>query len=157
VVGVVGEQTPPVGMIIARPWLAARTPADAAREVLAFAQHAAAPMRVIAIGFATGIGPAAAPAWREYAQLPGFGAYARAWLAEQGEKVRITARDEAWVAADSFCAHTAMLPPVILSSILDSMPVAETTTLLRELRDSGHPDAERILAAASSAGLRTGR
>jgi Plasmid pRiA4b ORF-3-like protein len=156
-VGVVGVQTLPVGMMIARPWLAARTPADAVREVLAFAEHADADLRVIAIAFATAIGPAGEPAWREYEQLPGFGAYARSWLAQQGERVPVTMRDEAWLAADSFSAHVAMLPPMLLSVILTSMPAAETTALLRQLRDSGHPDAERLLEAASAAGVRTPR
>jgi Plasmid pRiA4b ORF-3-like protein len=152
----VGGQTRPVGIIIARPWLAARTPADAAREVLAFAEHADANLRVIAIWFAAAIGPAGEPAWREYAQLPGFGAYARSWLAQQGELVPVTMRDEKWLAADAFSAHVAMLP-MMLSVILTSMPAAETTALLLQLRDSGHPDAERFLEAASAVGVRTRR
>jgi hypothetical protein len=157
VVQTVGAYTPPVGMIIARPWLAARTPADAVREVLAYAEHADARLRVTAVGFATGIGPEAAEAWREYAQVPGFGAYAKGWLVLAGENVRLSAREQAWLAADAFIARVAPLPPFMLPMLLSDMSAGELAAFLRELRDSGHPDAEWLLQTASAVGIRAPR
>jgi hypothetical protein len=73
---------PKVALIAAGPWLAARTPQAAVRELLEFAAAFDGPfLRTVALEIARQQGAEAVPAWREYAGMPGFGAYARQWLA----------------------------------------------------------------------------
>lgn len=145
---------PSVSMFIARPWLAARTPAGAARELLAFAESAAADSRMIAVTFAKGIGPEAAEAWREYAEVPGFGAYAREWLAVLGEQVTADPRDAAWLTVEAVSMVGVSLPPEVVSDMISSVArrsgLSDLPTILAVLRESGHPDAERIAEAISS-------
>jgi hypothetical protein len=100
-------------------------------------------------------------AWREFTQVPEVGAYARGWLAGHGESVEVTVRDRAWITADDICASTADIPPVLLPMVLSEMytsmsaaDAAQFRQELGEMRGSGHPDAKRILAAASQAGIR---
>ena len=40
-------------------------------------------LRSVALEIARATGADAMPVWREYARMPGFGAYARQWLATQ--------------------------------------------------------------------------
>jgi hypothetical protein len=144
---------PGVSALLVRPWLAARTPVGAARELLGFAESAATEKRTTAVSFAKEIGPEAAAAWREYAEVPGFGAYAREWLAGFGEAVAADPRDEAWLTVESISVADVSLPPEVVSDMissaawqsdLDNLPM-----ILVLLRESGHPDAERVAEAVS--------
>jgi Plasmid pRiA4b ORF-3-like protein len=157
---VIGAQARPVGLLMARPWLAARARPDAVRELLAYAQRADPRMRTAAVGFAATIGSGEVPAWREFTEVPEVSAYARGWLADHGESAEVTLHDHAWIAADGICASTADLPlvllPMVLSEMYTSMSAADASQFRQELGEmlgSGHPDAERILAAASQAGI----
>jgi hypothetical protein len=80
VMSAISDVPPPVAWTLARPWLEARSPAAAARELLALAESADGEQRAAALAFAGELGPDAAAAWREWAERPGFGAYARRWL-----------------------------------------------------------------------------
>jgi len=153
-VAMLAELPPSVSTFIARPWLAARTPAGAAGELLAFAESAATENRMIAVSFAKSIGPEAAEAWREYAGVPGFGAYAREWLAVLGEQVVADPRDPAWLTVDAVSMVGISLPPEVVSDMISSVArrsgLSDLPTILAILRDSGHPDAERVAEAVSS-------
>ena len=84
---------PKVALIAAAPWLAARTPYAAVRELLEFAVAFDGPMlRFVALEIARRRGADAMPAWREYARMPGFGAYARQWLVPRTSPSRRTTR-----------------------------------------------------------------
>jgi hypothetical protein len=144
---------PGVSMLIAQPWLAARTPAGVVRELLGFAESAVTEKRITAVSLAREIGPEAVEAWREYAEVPGFGAYAREWLAGFGEEVAADPRDEAWLTVESISVADVSLPPEVVSDMissaawqsdLDNLPM-----ILTLLRESGHPDAERVAEAIS--------
>ena len=152
-VTMLSELPPRVGMVIARPWLAARTPTGAVRELLRFAEPAITKKRMIAVSFAKEIGPEAAEAWREYARAPGFGAYAREWLARLGEEVAADPRDEAWLTVESISAADVSLPPEVVSDMISSAAsrsdLSDLPTILTALRKSGHPDAERVAEAIS--------
>jgi Plasmid pRiA4b ORF-3-like protein len=152
-VAMLAELPPAVSTVIVRPWLAARTPTGAARELLGFAESATARQRTVAVPLAKGIGPEAARAWREYAGVPGFGAYAREWLAALGAEVAADPRDEAWLTVESISAADVSMPPDVVSGMISSAAgrsdLSDLPTILTMLRESGHPDAERVVEAIS--------
>ena len=131
---------------MAMPWLAARSPAAAAGELLAWAEPADPAQRLIAMAFAMGIGPEAAPAWREWADRPGFGAYARMWLNEHGEEVPEHPEDQAWLTVEALSAANAKISPeampLVLGAALGNADAAEASQVLTLISSSGHPDAE---------------
>jgi len=146
-------ELPTVRMSIARPWLAARSPTGAAGELLAFAESAITEQRLIAVSFAKEIGPEAVQAWREYAEVPGFGAYAREWLAQLGEEVAADPRDEPWLTVDAISMVGASQPPEVASAMISSLArrsgLSDLPTIARMLGESGHRDAERVAEAIS--------
>jgi hypothetical protein len=152
-VATLAELPPSVRTFIGQPWLAARSPAGAAGELLAFAESAITEKRVVAVSFAKDIGPAAVQAWRNYAQVPGFGAYAREWLAELGEEVAADPRDEAWLTVEAISMVGASQPPEVVSGMISSVArrsgLSDLPTILTMLRESGHRDAERVAGAIS--------
>jgi hypothetical protein len=155
VVRVFAEQPPAVSMSIARPWLAARTPTAAVREVLGFAESAITQQRTVAVSLAKEIGPEAAQAWREYAGADGFGAYAREWLAQRGEEVAADPRDQAWLTVEAISVAEVSLPSEAVSDMIGSAAgraeLGDLAGILTMLRESGHPDAERVAEAISKA------
>jgi hypothetical protein len=140
---------PVVAAVMARPWLADRTPTAAADHLLTFAESTAGPARLTAVALAEECGPAAAPAWREWSAKPGFGVYARAWLAghEGGD---LSENDEAWLIVDALAsvlhALPADLPEPLLSMMLAEQVGDEIAEVLPVLTGSGHPAAKRLTA-----------
>ncbi len=137
-------------------WLGARTPVSAARELFDFAASASPRQRATAFALAERIGLEAAPAWRERAQVPGYGAYVRAWLAEQGEEAPNFPRDAAWMVAETFSSLLEEVPRELASMALGlvmheagAVDIAEAADRLRE---SGHPDAKWLLQVLGVAG-----
>jgi hypothetical protein len=147
---------PKVAQAAAGPWLAARTPAAAVRELLTYAERAGSGSRSAALDIARAQGIAAIAAWREFAERPGFGAYARQWLSAQGEPAPADDRDEAWLLVEAMVqAEDGTLPSGFASLVFagamrqaagDADDVAE---VLAGIRDSGHPQAPQVAAALS--------
>jgi hypothetical protein len=144
------EIPPPAALAMARPWLDARPADTAVRELLALAEASDGEQRAAALAFARGLGPDAAPAWRERAGRPGFGAYARRWLADRGEPAAGDPADEAWLTVDALSIMLAALPDVEPAPLLDAVlqldadhEVPEALTLLRRC---GHPAAASVVA-----------
>ena len=155
---------PQIAERLAAPWLAARSPAAAVTELLAYAESAEPARRMIAMAFAMGIGPEAAPAWRKWADRPGFGAYARVWLTEQGEEVAEHPGDQAWLTVEAFAAASASIPAeftsLVLGAALENADAGGAAEALSLMSASGHPDAARFVesvTAASGIRLPTGR
>ena len=140
---------------MAVPWLAARSPAAAVGELLAYAESAEPARRMIAMAFAMGIGREAAPAWREWADRPGFGAYARMWLTEQGEDVVAHPGDQAWLTVEAFAAASAAIPaeftPLVLGAALENADAGGAAEALSLMSASGHPDAARFVESVTAA------
>jgi hypothetical protein len=145
----------PVGIAIryASGWLAARTPVAAAGELIDFAASATPHQRATAIDLAAELGPDAAQAWRQRADLPGYGAYVREWLADQGEQVPDFPGDEAWLAAETFSLGLSSAPEWLgdgkLSWAAEEAFGADDP--LTVLAASGHPDAPRLIEAVEGA------
>jgi hypothetical protein len=152
VMDVLSVVPPKIAARMAAPWLAARSPAGAVGELLAYAESADATRRMIAMTFAMGIGPEGAPAWREWATRPGFGAYARMWLTEQGEEVAEHPGDHAWLTVEAISAVNATIPPelspLVLGTALGNADGAEALSLMSS---SNHPDAPRFIESVTAA------
>jgi hypothetical protein len=139
----------PVGVAVEylRGWLAARTPETAAGELIDFAASVTPYERATAIDLAAELGPDAAAAWRERAKLPGYGAYIREWLADQGEHVPEVPGDDAWLAAETFSLALGSAPDWLGDGKLAWAveEVFDTDDPLPVLAASGHPDAPRLI------------
>ncbi len=149
-VSVINEVPPRVARTMAGPWLDARSADAAVRELLTFAESADGEQRAAALAFCTELGPGAAQAWREWERRPGFGAYARQWLAAQGDPTAQDPADEAWLAVDALSMMLDVLPDGVPSRLLAMALPQDTggdmTEALSLLRGSGHPAAARVVA-----------
>ena len=128
-------------------WLAARGLVAATGELIDFAAAATPYQRATAIDLAAELGPDAAAAWRQRAKLPGYGAYVREWLADQGEEVPDVPGDEAWMAAEMFALAVGEAPPSlddkeVVWAMEEAFDTADPVTVLNE---SGHPEAARLI------------
>jgi hypothetical protein len=154
-IDVLGMMPPKIAEQMAAPWLSARDPAAAVSELLGYAESAESGRRLNTMAFAMSIGPEGAPAWREWAERPGFGVYARMWLTEQGEKVPEHPGDQAWLTVEAFSAAEAAIPPgltpLVLGAALADADATEAAEVLSLMRDSGHPDAARFVGSAVAA------
>lgn len=141
-------------VLYARDWLAARTPVDAARELISTAESATPRLRAAAFDLATEIGPQATPALLEHAEAPGYGAYVRQWLAAHGEDAPVFARDEAWMQAEEMSALIERTPEGLATLALQAAMVQAgpgyAAELIKSLRASGHPDAPMLLEMVRS-------
>ena len=150
VMSVISELPPAVAWTVAQPWLSARSAADAARDLLAFAESADGAQRAASLAFAGELGSDAADAWREWAERPGIGAYARQWLRSQGEEVPEDPADEAWLAVDGLCvmldALADTMPPFLIQAMLAEELGEEVTEAAEQMLRSGHPRAGDIAA-----------
>ena len=148
VMSAISELPPPVARTVAQPWLGARSSADAARELLAFAESADGGQRAAALAFAGELGSDAAGAWREWAKRPGIGAYARQWLRSQGEQVPEDPADEAWLAVDALSvmldALADTVPPFLIQAMLAQQAGEEVADAAEQMLGSGHPRAQDI-------------
>jgi hypothetical protein len=154
---------PKVALTVAGPWLAARAPQAAVRELLEFAEAFDGPvLRFVALEIARRSGGDAMPVWREYARRPGFGAYARQWLAEQDEPVEADDRDEAWLLVDTIAYSGGQLPPEmhpLLSGAVQAAAGDSAAEVIAGIASCGHPraaDVARMLSGGPAIGFRTG-
>jgi Plasmid pRiA4b ORF-3-like protein len=150
VMSAVSDLPPAVALTVAQPWLGARSAADAARELLAFAESAGGGERAAALAFARGLGSDAADGWREWAKRPGIGAYPRQWLRAEGEQVPEDPADEAWLAVDTLSvmldALADTVPPFVVQAMLEEQVGEDVAEAAELMLGSGHPRAEDVLA-----------
>jgi Plasmid pRiA4b ORF-3-like protein len=152
---------PKIALIAAAPWLAARSPQAAARALLEFAAAFDGPMlRFVALEIARRAGADAMPVWREYARLPGFGAYARQWVAAQDEPVAADDNDEAWLLVDTILQSGGHLAPGMLPVLSGAVHVVagdSAAEMLAGIANCGHPhaaDVARMLSGGPVTGFR---
>jgi Plasmid pRiA4b ORF-3-like protein len=150
VMSAVSELPPAVALTVARPWLGARSAADAARELLAFAESTEGRQRAAALAFARELGSDAADAWREWAKRPGIGAYPRLWLRAQGEQVPEDPADEAWLAVDTLSLMLDTLadtvPPFVVQAMLEQQAGEDVAEAAEMMLRAGHPRAQDVAA-----------
>jgi hypothetical protein len=86
VVELLGPLPSPIQLLMIQLWFTGRSPADAVRELLAYAEPRAGEVEALAaLLLASMAGSDGIQAWREWAVRPGFGVYARDWLRGAGE------------------------------------------------------------------------
>jgi hypothetical protein len=131
-----------------RPWLAARSPADAVRELLAFAEPRACTGEAwVALVLASSVGPTGIDGWREWADKPGFGVYVRDWLSDHGEPVTRPLSDEAWRGIDSLLLALRAEPEQVLARAAAMMSAdlkGMDEVIVATFRDCGHPSAHKF-------------
>jgi Plasmid pRiA4b ORF-3-like protein len=153
---VAGELPLPVAMTMAGPWLDARAPDGAVRELLSYAESASGAERIATLALAREIGPQAAAGWREWAVRPGFGAYARRWLAAQGEPVTEDPADETWLLVEALSVMmdslSGTVPPFMLAAMFRQQIGADAAEALKLMRASGHPAAAEVAASLGGPG-----
>ena len=149
VISLVSELPPPLARTVARPWLDARSAADAVRELFSFARSTSGGERVAALAFARELGPGAIDAWREWAKQPGIGAYARQWLRSQGEPVPEDPADEAWLVVNALSVMLDALADTVPSLLLEAVLAQQAGEDLAEAAElmlgSGHPRAQDVV------------
>jgi hypothetical protein len=149
----VGMVPPKIALQLSAPWLAARSAAGAVRELLRYAEYADTDQRIKALAIARKLGQDAAPAWQEWSRRPGFGAYARAWLSERDEPFVADPDDEAWLLVEGVSLAMNALPgglaPLAIAAALQQESPEDLPRVLHDISESGHRDAELILAALS--------
>ena len=129
-------------------WLAARGLVAATGELIDFAAAATPYERATAIDLAAELGPDAAAAWRQRAKLPGYGAYVREWLADQGEEVPDVPGDEAWMAAETFALAVGEVPPSLGDGSIGDGSLGEKEVAWAMEEAFGHPEAARLIELA---------
>lgn len=88
------------------------------------------------------------PVWLEYADMPGFGAYARQWLAAQEEPVAADDKDEPWLLVDAIVQSSGRMLPLLNRTVhaVAGDSLAEAGGHLHVLSDGiaqyGTPDSE---------------
>jgi hypothetical protein len=131
-----------------RSWLAARSPADAVRELLAYAEPRACTGEAwVALVLASSVGPAGIEGWRDWADRPGFGVYARDWLRDHGEPVTRPLSDEAWRGIDTMLLALRAEPEQVLARAAAMMAAdlkGMDEVIVATFRDCGHPSAHKF-------------
>jgi hypothetical protein len=152
---------PKIALIAAAPWLAARAPQAAVRDLLEFASAFDGPvLRSVALEIARRSGVDAMPVWREYARMPGFGAYARQWLAARDEPVAADDKDDAWLLVDTIVQSSDHLAPgmlPLLSGTVQAVAGDSVAVVLAGIANCGHPhaaDVTRMLSGGPAVGFR---
>ena len=144
--------TVPPGLVrvVAGPWLKARSASDAVRELLTFAESAGGNQRIVALAVAREVGTDSAEAWREWAKQPGFGAYARHWLASHDEPGALEQGDAAWLAVDAACLMAAgfreTMPEHLVHELVAEQFGEDLAATAEFMRTSDHPQAEELAA-----------
>lgn len=143
-----------LALVASESWLGARQPKEAVRQLLGAAEAASGEPRRTALALAQAQGEAGRAAWRELAERPGFGAYARQWLESQGDSVETDDRDEAWLLVDSIvqASDTTPLPVVaaVFGQTLAQMSEDEADDVLTSVRECGHPSAAEVAGLLGS-------
>ncbi len=130
----------------AGPWLGARAPITAARELLTVAVTASPMHRMVALSLVAGLDDGALPAWREAAELPRVGPAARAFLAREFGEPEPTAQDARWQVVDESVALLAEEEVAgALSDIWDNLPGNDADAKIISIEGTGHPDAGRLI------------
>jgi Plasmid pRiA4b ORF-3-like protein len=139
---------PALILAVAEPWLAARSASDGVEQLLAFAESAVGRARIATIVLARELGNEPVDVWREWAKRAGFGAYARLWLAAQGEPDAEEPADAAWLIVDAACIMAdglaEELPPLVVRELVAKQFGGGLVGATNFMRVSGHPRADEI-------------
>jgi hypothetical protein len=133
-----------------RSWLAARTPAQAAAELIRAAGSGSPGLRGAAFAVLDRIGEAAIGEIRDALADPLLRAHAAVWLHEHGEPVELRPQDRTWLLVDLGAGLLEEADPAdVVAELLPDMPPDAQAEVVAGLWQVEHPGVTDLLTALS--------
>jgi hypothetical protein len=131
-------------------WLAARTPEQAAAELIEAARQGSPGLRGAGFAVLDRIGAEAVPAVRAALDDPVLHAHAAVWLHEHGEEAELGPGDRAWLLVDLGAGLLEEADPQdVVAELLPDVPPAAQAELVAGLWEVSHPGVTDLLTALS--------
>ena len=131
-------------------WLGARTPAQAAAELIAAARGGTPGLRGAAFAVLDRIGEDAVPAIRAALAEPVLRAHAAVWLHEHGEAAELGPADRTWLLVDLGAGLLEEADPRdVVAELLPELPPETQAEIVAGLWEVSHPAVTDLLTALS--------
>ena len=131
-------------------WLGARTPAQAAAELIAAARGGTPGLRGAAFAVLDRIGADAVPAARAALAEPVLRAHAAVWLHEHGEAAELGPEDRTWLLVDLGAGLLEEADPRdVVAELLPELPPETQAEIVAGLWEVSHPAVTDLLTALS--------
>ena len=131
-------------------WLAARTPAQAARELIDAARRGTPGLRGAGFAVLDRVGDQAVPAVRAALGDPVLRAHAAVWLHEHGEEAELGPGERAWLLVDLGAGLLEEADPRdVVSELLPDLPPKAQADMVAGLWEVDHPAVTDLLTALS--------
>ena len=131
-------------------WLGARTPAQAAAELIAAARGGTPGLRGAAFAVLDRIGADAVPAIRAALAAPVLRAHAAVWLHEHGEAAELGPQDRTWLLVDLGAGLLEEADPRdVVAELLPELPPETQAEIVAGLWEVSHPAVTDLLTALS--------
>jgi hypothetical protein len=127
----------------AQPWLARRSPVDAAAQLLRAARGASASERMAAVDIVSGLGDDGLPAWQGALAIPDLALHARVVLAGPGQDLQLDGAQERWLTVEYGLAA------LDRSGIEEAYFTVQEGVGMEAIRQSGHPGTAALHDALS--------
>ena len=132
-------------------WLGARTPAQAAAELIAAARGGTPGLRGAAFAVLDRIGEDAVPAIRAALAEPVLRAHAAVWLHEHGEAAELGPEDRTWLLVDLGAGLLEEADPRdVVAELLPELPPETQAEIVAGLWEVSHPAVTDLLTALSN-------
>jgi hypothetical protein len=132
-------------------WLGARTPAQAAAELIAAARGGTPGLRGAAFAVLDRIGADAVPAIRAALAEPVLRAHAAVWLHEHGEAAELGPADRTWLLVDLGAGLLEEADPRdVVAELLPELPPETQAEIVAGLWEVSHPAVTDLLTALSN-------
>jgi hypothetical protein len=132
-------------------WLGARTPAQAAAELIAAARGGTPGLRGAAFAVLDRIGADAVPAIRAALAEPVLRAHAAVWLHEHGEAAELGPEDRTWLLVDLGAGLLEEADPRdVVAELLPELPPETQAEIVAGLWEVSHPAVTDLLTALSN-------
>jgi len=131
-------------------WLAVRSSADAARELVEAARQGSPGLRGAGFAVLDRVGADAVPTVRSALDDPVLHAHAAVWLHEHGEEADLGPGDRAWLLVDLGAGLLEEADPRdVVAELLPDVPPAAQAELVAGLWEVSHPSVTDLLTALS--------
>ena len=131
-------------------WLAARVPAQAARELIDAARRGTPGLRGAGFAVLDRIGDQAVPAVQAALEDPVLRAHAAVWLHEHGEEAELGPRERAWLLVDLGAGLLEEADPRdVVVELLPDLPPKAQADMVAGLWEVDHPAVTDLLTALS--------
>jgi hypothetical protein len=129
-------------------WLAARTPAQAAAELVSAARTGSPGLRGAAFAVLDRVGAGAIDEVRAALGEPLLRAHAAVWLHEHGEEAELTPEDRTWLLVDLGAGLLEEADPRdVVAELLPEVPVRKQAEIVASLWQVSHPAVTGLLTA----------